>query len=70
MGYWKWLIILKEIKNPSGKSLRVWAINQWKLKIFEKILKFTYKNLNGKWIFYPFYIRSPSTFVILYNSGK
>ena len=37
-----------EIKKPSVKFLRVWAKNQWGLKFFEKILKFKYKNLNGK----------------------
>ena len=47
-GYWKSLIILKEIKKRSGKYLRVWAKNQLRFEIFEKIFKFTYKNLNGK----------------------
>ena len=37
----KALIILKEIKKPSDKSLRVWAKTQLRFEIFEKILKFT-----------------------------
>ena len=60
---------LKEIKKPSGKSLRVWAKNQLRFAIFEKILKFTYKNLKGKLIFYPFSLPSSRTFVILYTSA-
>ena len=60
---------LKEIKKPSGKSLRVWAKNQLRFAIFEKILKFTYKNLTGKLIFYPFSLPSSRTFVILYTSA-
>ena len=67
MEFWKYLIILKEIKKPSGKFLHVWAKNQWRLKFFEKILKFTYKNLNGKLLFYPFSLPSTRTFVILYT---
>ena len=67
---WKSLIILKEFRKPSCKSLRVWARNQWGLKFVEKILKFTYTNLNGKLTFYPFSISSTRTFVILYSSGK
>ena len=55
----KILIILKEFKKPCAKFLRVWAENQWGLKFVEKILKFTYKNLNGKIdflsIFYPIF---------------
>ena len=47
----KALIILKEIKKHSDKFLRVWAKNQLRFEIFEKILKFTCKNLNGKLIF-------------------
>ena len=69
MEFWKPLIILKEIKKPSGKYLRVWAKNQLIFEIFEKIWKFTYKNLNGKLIFYPFSLPSSRTFVILYTSG-
>ena len=49
--FWKSFIILKEIKKPRGKFLRVWAKNQLRFEIFQKILKFTYKNLNGKEIF-------------------
>ena len=48
MEFWKSLIILKEIKKSSGKFLNVWAKNQLRFEIFEKILKFTYKNLYGK----------------------
>ena len=40
VAYWKTLLILKEIKKPSGKSLRVWAKNQLRFEIVEKILKF------------------------------
>ena len=43
MGYWKSLIILKDIKKPNGKSLHIWAKNQLKFELFEKILKFTTK---------------------------
>ena len=47
MGYWKSLIILQEIKKPSGKSLRVWVKNQLRFEIFEKVFKFTYQNLRN-----------------------
>ena len=40
------LIILKEIKKPSDKMLRVWAKNQLIFEIFEKTFNFTYRNLN------------------------
>ena len=43
MELWKSLIILKEIKKPNGKFLRVLAINQLRFEIVENILKFTYK---------------------------
>ena len=43
MEFLKSLIILKEIKKPSGKALRVLAKNQLRFEIFEKFLKFTYK---------------------------
>ena len=56
--------------EPSGKSLRVWAKNQWRLKFVEKILKFTDKNLNAKLTYYPFSIPSSRTFVIFYSSAK
>ena len=69
MEFWKALIISKEIKKPSDKFLRVWAKNQLRFEIFEKILKFTWKNLNGKLIFYPFSLPFSWTFVILYTSG-
>ena len=42
VGYWESLI--KEIKEPGGKFLRVWAKNQLWFEIFEKILKFTQKS--------------------------
>ena len=54
MEFWKDLINLKESKKPSDKFLRVWAKNQLGFEIFEKILKFTFKNLNGKFMLYPF----------------
>ena len=64
----KSLLILKEIIKTSGKLLRVWAKNQWRLKFVEKILKFTYKKSQWKIdflsIFYPIFP------VILYSSGK
>ena len=69
MAFWKALINLKEIKKPSGKFLRVWAINQLWFEIFQKILKFTYKNLNGKLLFYPFSLPSYSIFVIFSTSA-
>ena len=69
MEFWKALIILKEIKKPSDKILRVWAKNQLRFEIFEKILKFTYRNLNEKVIFYPFSLPSSRTFVILCTSA-
>ena len=53
-----------KIKKPFGKFLRVWTKNQLRFEIYEKILKFTYKNLNGKLIFYPFSLASSRTFVI------
>ena len=67
MEFWKDLIILKESKKPRDKFLRVWVQNQLRFEIFEKILKFTCKNLNGILIFYPF---SPifQDFFILYTS--
>ena len=49
----------KKVKKPSGKFLRVWAKNQWGLKFVEKILKFTYKNLNGKLPFFLFLSHLP-----------
>ena len=61
---WKDLIILKESKKPSDKFLRAWAKNQLRFEIFEKTLKFTCKNLNGKLIFYPFF--TPFARSILY----
>ena len=70
MVYWKsFFSNLKEIKKHCGKILRVWAKNQLRFEIFEEILKFTYKNLNGKLIFYPLSLPSSRTFVILCTSG-
>ena len=34
--YWKSLKILKEIKKHSGKFLRVWAKNQWRIKFLRQ----------------------------------
>ena len=65
MQFWKSWIILKEIKKPSDKFLRVLAKNQLRFEIFEKILKFTYKNLNGKLIFYPFSLPSCRTMLAI-----
>ena len=42
-----------------GKSLPVWAKNQSRLEIFEKTLKFPYKNLSGKLIFTHFLSHLP-----------
>ena len=67
MEFWKDLINLKESKKPRDKFLRVWAKNQLRFEIFEKILKFTCKNLNGKLIFYPFFSIFQD-FFILYTS--
>ena len=53
----------------SGKLLRVWAKNQLRLEIFEKILKFVYKNLNRKLIFYPFYFPSSKTLAAYWIGG-
>ena len=39
MEVWKDLVILKESKKPSDKILRVWAKNQLRFEIFEKILE-------------------------------
>ena len=69
MASWKSLVNLKEIKKPSDKILLVWAKNQLRFEIFGKILKFTYRNLNGKVIFYPFSLLSSRTFVILCTSA-
>ena len=52
MNFWKSLINLKELQKSSGKSLRVWAKNQLRFEIFDKILKFIYKNLKRKRIFF------------------
>ena len=54
MKFRKDLIILTEFKKHSDIFLRIWAKNQLRFEIFEKILKFTCKNLNGKLIFHPF----------------
>ena len=68
-GVWNSFKIQKS-KKPRDKLLRVWAKNQLRFEIFEKISKFTYRNLNGKLIFYPFSIPSSRTFVIFYTSTK
>ena len=46
------LIIVKEVKNVTDIFFRGWAKIQIRFEIFEKVLKFTYKNLNRKVIFY------------------
>ena len=51
MEFWKALIILKEIKKPSDKILRVSAKNPLRFEIFEITLQFPYNNLNVKLIF-------------------
>ena len=68
MGYWKSSIILKEIKKPGDKfcAFCLKTINL-RFEIFEKTLKFTYENLNGKLIFYRFSIPSSRPVVILYS---
>ena len=63
------LIGPKEIQKPRGKILRVWAKNQLRFEIFDKFLKFKYKNLNGKLIFDQFSLLSSRTFVILCTSA-
>ena len=55
MEFWKDLVIFRESKKPSGKFLCGWAKIQLGFEIFEKTLKFTCKNLNGKLIFSPFF---------------
>ena len=47
--------------------MSVGAKNQLIIEMFEKILKFRYKNPNGKVIFYPFSVPSSRSFVILYT---
>ena len=69
MEFRNYLIIIKETKKPSGKFLRVLAKNQLRFEISEKILKFTYKNLNWKLIFSQYSRQSSRTFVILYTSS-
>ena len=39
VGYWKSLILLKEINKPSGKFLRVWAKNKLRFEIFRENFK-------------------------------
>ena len=72
MEFWKDLINLKESKKPSDKFLRVWEKNQLRFEIFEKILKFTCKNYNGKLNFYPFFSLLPGLFhyIHLWNIPK
>ena len=50
---WNFLIILKEIKERSGKYLSVWAQHLWRLKILNLyIYKFQWK-IDFLSIFYP-----------------
>ena len=58
MEFCKALIMIKEIKKSIDKFLHVNAKNQLRFQIFEKILKFTCKNLNGKLIFLPIFTSS------------
>ena len=44
-----------EVNKARSTSLHVWEINKCGLKVADKILKFTYKNLNGKLTCYPFF---------------
>ena len=53
----------KRNKETSGKFLRVWAKNQLRFEIFEKSLKFIYKNHNGKLIFDQFSLPSSRSLV-------
>ena len=53
----------------NSKMFKTCLENQWKFYNFEKIFKFTYKNLNGKLMFYSFSLPSSRTFVILYTPG-
>ena len=46
------------------KLLRVWVKRQLDLKFFEKILKFTYENLNGKLNFTHFLSDLPGPFLV------
>ena len=66
----KFIIIRKEIKKSRGKILGVWAKNQLKFEIFEKILKCTYRILKAKMIFHQFSLPSSRTFVFLCTSGS
>ena len=68
MVWWNSLIILKVIKKPSGKSYAFGLTTNGHWNFFEKFLKITYENLNGKLTFYPFSIPSSRSFVILYSS--
>ena len=61
-----------EIKNVALFQTRKFSKNvkkQWRSYNFERTSKFTYNNLNGKLIFYPFSLPSSRSFVILYTSG-
>ena len=69
MEFWKSFISLKESYKPSGRYVRVWSKNQLRFEMFEKTFKFTYKNLNGNLIFYPFSLPYSRAFVILYTAA-
>ena len=69
---WGLLFYIGEIKNFAFFQTRTFSKmlkNQWKIYNFKKISKFTYKNLNGKLIFYQFSLQSSRTFVIIYTTG-
>ena len=53
MEFWKFLILLKERKKASGKFLSIWAQNQLRFEISEKILKVTKISMEN-WFCYPF----------------
>ena len=52
MVYWKYLIILKEIKYSSGKSLRVWDKNHINIEIFEEKIKINIQKSHWKIAFF------------------
>ena len=55
MGYWKSLVILKEIKNTRGKYLRIWLKVNYDLKLPRKIMNFHTKISIENWFWPGFY---------------
>ena len=51
----------QEIARFGEKQIKIW--NMW------ENFKITYKNLNGKLIFYPSYLPPSRSFVIFYTTG-